>query len=86
MKKRSCRRTPEEIRQHEQAVKIRKMTDEQLVNHINSRPCISEASRLNIRKDAVCDFLSSLKPGSGVGPATIAKIKKIAQEAGYLGL
>ena len=30
-KKRNCRRTPEEIAIHEEAVKLRKMTDEQLV-------------------------------------------------------
>lgn len=32
MKKRSCRRTPREQEIHEKAVKLRKMTDEQLVS------------------------------------------------------
>ena len=29
-RKRNCRRTPKEIQDHETAVKVRKMTDEQL--------------------------------------------------------
>lgn len=35
MAKRSCRRTAEENRNHDIAVKLRKMTDEQLVGYIN---------------------------------------------------
>lgn len=34
-KKRSCRRTVNEDKVHEKAVKIRKMTDEQLVQYVN---------------------------------------------------
>lgn len=36
-KKRSCRRTVNEDKVHEKAVKIRKMTDEQLVQYVNDR-------------------------------------------------
>lgn len=36
-KKRSCRRTADEDKVHEKAVKIRKMTDEQLVQYVNDR-------------------------------------------------
>ena len=31
MKKRSCRRTPQEQDEHDKAVKLRKMTDHQLI-------------------------------------------------------
>lgn len=36
-KKRSCRRTVDEDKIHEKAVKIRKMTDEQLVHYVEDR-------------------------------------------------
>ena len=36
-KKRSCRRTVDEDRIHEKAVKMRKMTDEQLVHYVEDR-------------------------------------------------
>lgn len=36
-KKRSCRRTVNEDKVHEKAVKIRKMTDEQLVHYVEDR-------------------------------------------------
>ena len=37
MGKRSCRRTDDENRIHEKAVKMRKMTDEQLVRYVEDR-------------------------------------------------
>lgn len=36
-KRRSCRRTNDEVKMHEKAVKLRKMTDEQLVHYIEDR-------------------------------------------------
>lgn len=36
-KKRNCRRTVDEDRIHEKAVKLRKMTDEQFVNYVEDR-------------------------------------------------
>lgn len=36
-KKRNCRRTVNEDKVHEKAVKIRKMTDEQLVHYVEDR-------------------------------------------------
>ena len=35
--KRNCRRTEDEVRIHEKAVKMRKMTDEQLVHYVEDR-------------------------------------------------
>ena len=37
MKRRSCRRTNDENRYHDQAVRLRKMTDEQLVRYMEDR-------------------------------------------------
>ena len=37
MKKRNCRRTQDESQIHEKAVKMRKMTDEQLVHYVEDR-------------------------------------------------
>lgn len=36
-KRRSCRRTADENRTHDKAVKMRKMTDEQLVHYVHDR-------------------------------------------------
>lgn len=35
--KRNCRRTEDEVLIHEKAVKMRKMTDEQLVHYVEDR-------------------------------------------------
>ena len=57
-KKRNCRRTPDELRQHEIAVKIRKMTDRQLCEHID---------RLSASHPSVEDFFRSLDKQAGSG-------------------
>ncbi len=41
-KKRNCRRTPEESAIHAKAVKIRKMTDKQLVHYVEGRTAKGE--------------------------------------------
>lgn len=51
-KKRSCRRTVNEDKVHEKAVKIRKMTDEQLVQYVNDRVEKARSEDL-IRKEIV---------------------------------
>ena len=42
IKKRSCRRTPEEQEIHEEAVKLRKMTDKQLVDYVRNNRSTSK--------------------------------------------
>lgn len=53
-KKRNCRRTPDELRQHETAVKVRKMTDRQLCEFIDrlsiSRPSVEDFFRCRNRR------------------------------------
>lgn len=78
-KKRNCRRTPDELRQHETAVKVRKMTDQQLCEYING---------LSTTAPSVEDFFRCLDKqagsGSGISTGTIHKLRKIAVKEGFL--
>lgn len=78
-KKRSCRRTEEESRIHEKAVKLRKMTDEQLVKHVENQTAEVKESGPDI--SSFVEELSSLR---GVGAATVSKIRAYAVERGYV--
>ena len=49
-KKRSCRRTVNEDKVHEKAVKIRKMTDEQLVQYVKDVYKRQSQSRENVQE------------------------------------
>lgn len=90
MKRRSCNRTIDEVKIHEKAVKMRKMTDEQLVHYVEDRV---EKARSEERNKPGSGknmklFLESLEtPGviPGIGPSTVNKIKKFAKEGGYCG-
>ena len=84
MKKRNCRRTTEEIEQHELAVKIRKMTDEQISEYIESIYKNAECLKsVEVGNSFVSDFINSIQPGNGIGQSTIAKLKVYAAERGY---
>ena len=87
-KRRSCRRTVDEAKIHEKAVKMRKMTDEQLVHYVEDRVEKARSEGRNeVRNRGLKRFLESLtSPGviPGVGPATVDKLKKYAKEGGYL--
>ena len=48
--KRNCRRTEDEVLIHEKAVKMRKMTDEQLVHYVEDRVAKAEAKDLTAEK------------------------------------
>lgn len=78
-KKRNCRRTPDELRQHETAVKVRKMTDRQLCEFI---------AGLSISRPSVEDFFRCLDKqtgsGSGISTGTIYKLRRIAIKEGLL--
>jgi hypothetical protein len=79
--------SPEEREQHDMAVKIRKMTDQQIVEFINDLQNDSETAG---KKVGVEEFLSRLccmsGTGNGIGQGTVAKIQKFASEEGYLGV
>lgn len=89
MKRRSCRRTTDENKIHEKAVKLRKMTDEQLVHYIEDRveKARSEGKNESRREKSAKDFLETLAPGliPGVGMTTVDKLIKFAKEGGYIG-
>ena len=97
MAKRSCRRTLTEDRIHEKAVKVRKMTDEQLVSYIEDRVEKARSEGFNKGKKTVeeiirpaaagvKEFLDQLRTSKipGIGAATINKITKAAEEYGYI--
>ena len=78
-RKRNCRRTPKEIQDHDTAVKVRKMTDEQLCEFING---------LSASLPSVADFLRRLDElsgtGNGIGRVTVNKLRRIAAQEGFL--
>lgn len=87
-KKRSCRRTEDENRIHEKAVKWRKMTDEQLVHYVEDRveKARSEgfnqgkalpkpAPKIDIR--AIVEEIGNVK---GIGATKLQDIKAILEK------
>lgn len=87
-KKRSCRRTEDENRIHEKAVKWRKMTDEQLVHYVedsvekarsegfNQGKALSKPSpKIDIR--AIIEEISNVK---GIGATKLQDIKAILEK------
>lgn len=90
MAKKNCHRTKDEIRIHDKAVKMRKMTDDQLVSYVENRVEKAKSEGRNeARKDgSLKKFLTSLSsPGiiPGIGAATVDKIKKFAEEGEFFG-
>lgn len=79
--------TQEERAQHDFAVKLRKMTDKQLVDYVNAlrpAPTPDGPSKAEIVKEFI--ELCATK-GKRMGPATICGMRMVAKEAGYdLGL
>lgn len=89
MKRRNCRRTENEVKIHEKAVKMRKMTDEQLVHYVEDRveKARSEGRNEVKKRNRVKEFLEKISvPGTipGVGASTVDKLKKFAEVGGYL--
>lgn len=76
--KRNCRRTEEERRIHNEAVRLRKMTDEQLVAATRRAP--------EPAADHLGTLLAGLSAGEcrGVKGATVYKIIEYARERGLL--
>lgn len=79
MKKRSCRRSEIERSIHEQAVRIRKMTDEQIVDFLTSLQAPKPVPARS-HKDVVTAYINSLEEkvgsGNGIGPGTIFKLRQ----------
>lgn len=95
-KKRKCRYTKEEIRIHEEAVKLRKMTDEQLFNAFKeaqqaaTAPTVAQnGSNGNDPKNDISGvekLLQALSDGKckGVAGATCYKIMEFARDMGLI--
>lgn len=86
-KKRSCRRTADEDKIHEKAVKMRKMTDEQLVHYVEDRVEKAKSEGFNQGKKSsggedINKFLKEISSIKGVGDATICKIADHFRKAG----
>ena len=84
-KKRNCRRTPEEVSIHEEAVKLRKMTDAQLVEKIRSASAVASKFSTSSAKSAA-EFLEAFANANipGVGKITLKKMNTFAKDNGYL--
>ena len=90
--KRNCRRTEDEVRIHEKAVKMRKMTDEQLVHYVEDRVEKARSEGFNSGRKLVGnrkntkEFLAELQTSKipGIVAVTINKLLKVATEHGYI--
>lgn len=81
-KKRNCRRTQEEIHIHEEAVKLRKMTDAQLVEKIHS----VASKELPVNQVSVAEFIEAIDNAdiAGIGKVTKKKTHAFAEDNGYV--
>ena len=86
-KKRSCRRTEDENKIHEKAVKMRKMTDEQLVHYVEDRVEKARSEGFNQGKQraapapkidlvSIVEDIGAIK---GIGAAKLADIKAVLE-------
>ncbi|TCX51965.1 MULTISPECIES: hypothetical protein [unclassified Dehalobacter] len=83
MGRRNCRKNDQERMMHERAVRIRKMTDEQLCRYIDSLSAGSAGS-----KNRVSEFIQDLDiksgTGNGIGKSTVYKLQIFAEKEGYI--
>lgn len=83
-KKRSCRRTADEDKIHEKAVKMRKMTDEQLVHYVEDRVEKARSEGFNQGKKSsggadINKFLKEISSIKGIGVLQSAKLRIISE-------
>lgn len=85
MGKKNYLMTPEERAQHDLAVKLRKMTDKQLLDYIAAqRQAAAPAPVGQSKAEIVWEFIELCETnGKRMGPATIAGMRAVAMEAGY---
>lgn len=84
-KKRSCRRTMDENIIHEKAVRMRKMTDEQLVHYAEDRVEKARSEGFNKGKEQkanssqidIAEFVLDIGKIKGIGEATMRKINEM---------
>lgn len=87
MKKRNCRKTDIEREQHERAIRVRKMTDAQLCEYMDSLGA-SKAEPSPPKEDIINAFLEAITmrrdDGLRVSDATVRKLKDVARRDGFL--
>lgn len=98
-KKRKCRYTAEELAIHEEAVRLRKMTDKQLVAEFHraadeettvrtstEAQAATEEAEANENTPAIKKLLNALSDGKckGIKGATVYKITEFAKEMGLI--
>ena len=88
MKKRNCRKSDLEREQHDRAIRIRKMTDAQLCEYLDSLTAPAPAPVGPTREEVVESFLDALAvrtdDGLRISDATIRKIREMARNRGFL--
>ena len=77
--------TPEERAQHDLAVKLRKMTDKQLIGYISAQKAKMLPVPAQVDEGKIIAKFIDLcaEKGHRMGPATIAGMRTVAQEEGY---
>lgn len=88
MKKRSCRRTLDESKLHDKAVKMRKMTDEQLVHYVEDRVEKARSEGFNQgkmqahkqRTPNIEEIINEIGKVKGIGAAKLSDIKAILEK------
>lgn len=86
-KKRSCRRTEDENKIHEKAVKMRKMTDEQLVHYVEDRVEKARSEGFNqgkqraapVPKIDLASILEEIGAIKGIGTTKLTDIKAVLE-------
>lgn len=87
-KKRNCRRTMDENIIHDKAVKMRKMTDEQLVHYVEDRVEKARSEGFNKGKEVkaetlqftITDFAEEIGRIKGIGMVTMGKIRELTDK------
>ena len=86
MAKRNCRRTQDETRIHEKAVKMRKMTDEQLVHYVEDRVEKARSEGFNHGKKTAAppainltEIMDELADVKGIGAVKMKQIRIILE-------
>lgn len=85
MGKRSCRRTMDENIIHDKAVKMRKMTDEQLVHYVEDRVEKARSEGFNQGKKQskpinIMELISVIGNVRGIGESKLEDIKAILEK------
>lgn len=85
MKKRNCRKTDLEREQHDRAIRIRKMTDAQLCEYIDS---LTQQTSHAKPEEIISSFLDLLTvptdKGLHVSRITANKVRQIAEQRGFI--